>query len=210
MASQRSSLRDGEKIVTALFAGKQGADADAVELADGGFAWIDHQGTTPEKQREFADAQADVKALWTETETRNAINAAAKGFVDRLAAGEDIAKVAKDAGGTPVVSEPTLRGGKPVGLTEPAVAQAFALAVGAAGSTDTVDTKSRIVFKVAEIIPAPPIKPEQAEKIKAELQRQMQSDAMASYLGGLQERYEVKINTQALQRAAGADRDSQQ
>ena len=203
-------IPDGDKIATSIFATKQGAEADAVELPDGGYAWIDLQGTTPEKQRTFAEAQADVKALWVETETRKAISAAAKGFADRLAAGESIEKVAADAGGTSAVTEPTLRAGKPVGLTEAAVNQAFAIANGAAGSTDTVDGKSRIVFKVVEIIPAPPMKPDQAEKLKAELQRQLQSDAMASYLGGLQERYEVKVNAQAMQRAVGADRELQQ
>lgn len=198
---------EGEKVMSTVFAAKQGVDAEPVELSDGGYAWVDLQGTTPEKQREFVDVKADVKALWVETETRKAITAAAQALVERIGKGEAIDKVAADAGGKVVTTEPTPRGGKPVGLTEQAMNQAFALGAGAAGSTDTTDGKSRVVFKVAEIIAAPAMTADQEEKTRAELQRQMQSDTMAGYLAGLQERYAVKINTGAFQRAIGADRD---
>lgn len=196
-----------EPIMNAVFAAKVGVDADPIELADGGYAWVDVQGTTAPKQREFADAKADVKALWTETETRKAITAAADAFVERVNKGEDVAKVAADAGGTVVVTDPILRGGKPVGLTEQAVNRAFALAKGAASATDTIDGKSRIVFKVDDIMTAAPLKPDQIEAMRAEVQRQMQSDAIAEYLTGLQERIGVTVNTAAFQRAIGADRD---
>ncbi|MEQ1616653.1 MAG: SurA N-terminal domain-containing protein [Hyphomicrobiaceae bacterium] len=198
---------EAERIMNAVFAAKTGVDGEPIELADGGYAWVDLQGTTPEKQREFADVKADVKTLWVETESRKAITAAAQALAERIGKGEAIDKVAAEAGGKVTVTEPTLRGGKPVGLTEQAMNQAFALGLGAAGATDTVDGKSRVVFKVAEIIAAPALTAEQLEKTRAELQRQMQSDTMAGYLAGLQERYTVKINTGALQRATGADRD---
>lgn len=198
---------ESERILTAVFTNKQGAESEAVELGDAGYAWVDIQGVTPTKQRELADAKADVKALWIETEARAALVAAAKGFADRVAGGEPIDKVATDAGGKAVTSEPTLRGGKPVGLTEPAVAQAFALPAGAASATDTIDGKSRVVFKVAEIIAAPPITAEQLDKIKTDMQRQLQSDTMASYLLGLKERFEVKIDPLAVRRAIGTDRE---
>ena len=61
-------------------------------------------------------------------------------------------------------------------------------------STETADGKSRIVLKVAEIIPAPAITPEQSATIKAEVTRQAQSETMAEYLVALQERFGVTIN----------------
>jgi peptidyl-prolyl cis-trans isomerase D len=209
-AADGKSLIDNpaaEQIMTAVFASKVGVESEPIDLPDGSYAWVDVQSTTPEKQREFADAKADVKALWIETETRKAINDAAAKLVERVVKGEAIETVAAEAGGTVVVTEPSLRGAKPVGLTEQAMNQAFALGTGAASATDTLDGKSRVIFKVVEIIPAPPAKPEQIERIKADLQRQMQSETMASYVVGLQERYEVKINNTAFQRAIGADRD---
>jgi peptidyl-prolyl cis-trans isomerase D len=209
-AADGKSLIDNpaaEQIMTAVFASKVGVESEPIDLPDGSYAWVDVQSTTPEKQREFADAKADVKALWIETETRKAINDAAAKLVERVVKGEAIETVAAEAGGTVVVTEPSLRGAKPVGLTEQAMNQAFALGTGAASATDTLDGKSRVIFKVVEIIPAPPAKPEQIERIKADLQRQMQSETMASYVVGLQERFEVKINNTAFQRAIGADRD---
>ncbi len=200
---------EGEKVMAAVFAAKVGVDADPIELADGGYAWVDLQGVKPEKSREFAEVKDEVKKFWVETETRKAITAAAQAFAERVAKGEAIDKVAAEAGGKVVTSEPILRGGKPVGLTEQAVNQAFALVAGAASSSDTVDGKSRVIFKVVEIIPAPALKPEQIDKLRAELQRQMQSDTMAEYLAGLQERFGVSVNTAAFQRAIGADRDQQ-
>ena len=43
-----------------------------VDLGDGGYAWVDVQAITPDKQKEFADVKAEVKALWHEQETRKA------------------------------------------------------------------------------------------------------------------------------------------
>ena len=200
---------EADRIVAAVFANKVGVESEAVDLGDGGYAWVDVQAITPAKQKEFADVKTEVKALWHEQETRKAVLAAAQKLVERIAAGEALEAVAADAGGKVVTTDPTLRGGKPVGLTEQAVAQAFALAAGAASSSDTIDGKSRTIFKVDQIIPAPPLKPEDAERMKAEIQRQMQSDAMAEYLAGLQARYGVSIDSGAFRRATGADRDQQ-
>ncbi len=203
------SIPAAEAIVAAIFANKPGVESEPVELAGNGYAWVEVQTIAPEKQRDLADVKDDVKKLWIETETRKALGTATQKFVERLMAGEPLETVAADAGGTVSTTEPTLRGGKPTGLTEQAITQAFALGAGAISSTETADSKSRTVFKVAEIIPAPPITPEQTEKIKAEVVRQMQSETMAEYLVALQERYGVSINNAALQRAAGADRQTQ-
>ena len=198
-----------EAIVSAIFANKPGVESEPVDLADNGYAWVEVQKIAPEKQREFVEVKDEVKNAWVDTETRKALSAATQKFVERLTAGEPLEKVAADAGGTVSTTEPILRGAKPTGLTEQAINQAFALGAGAISSTATADAKSRIVFQIAEIIPAPPITPAQAENIKAEASRQMQSETMAQYLVALQERFGVSINNAALQRAVGADRQTQ-
>ena len=198
-----------EAIVSAIFANKPGVESEPVDLADNGYAWVEVQKIAPEKQREFVEVKDEVKNAWVDTETRKALSAATQKFVERLTAGEPLEKVAADAGGMVSTTEPILRGAKPTGLTEQAINQAFALGAGAISSTATADAKSRIVFQIAEIIPAPPITPAQAENIKAEASRQMQSETMAQYLVALQERFGVSINNAALQRAVGADRQTQ-
>lgn len=201
---------NADRLVAAVFASKVGVESEAIELGDGGAAWVDVQGITPEKQRELADVKGDAKALWIEQETRKAIVDAGNKLVERLNKGEAIETVAADAGGKVTTTDPILRNGKPVGLTEQGVNLGFALAKGAAGSTDTLDGKSRTILKVVDIIAAPPQKTEDAEKSKAELQRQMQSDVMAEYLAGLQARYGVSIDAAAFKRAIGADREQTQ
>ncbi len=200
---------DGERILAAAFVAKVGVEADAVEISDGGYAWIDVISITPETQKGLDEVRADVKALWLDIETRKALAAAGQKFAERLTLGEAAEKVAADAGGKVAATEPLLRAAKPTGLTEQAVAQAFALPRGAASSTDTVDGKSRIVFKVVDIIAAAVPTPEQRDRLKGELQRQMQSDVMAEYLAHLQQRFGVAVNNAAYQRAIGADRGQQ-
>lgn len=200
---------DAERIITAAFAGKVGVEAEAVEISDGGYAWIDVAAITPEQQKPFDEVKPAVSALWTEVETKKALATAAQAFAGRLANGEAIAKVAAEAGGTVVVTEPFLRGAKPTGLSEQAVAQSFALANGAAATAETVDGKSRVVFKVAGVIAAPASTAEQRDRLKAEVQRQMQSDVMAGYLAQLQELQGVTVNNAAYLRAIGADRQQQ-
>ena len=61
-------IPDVAKVLGAVFQSGQGIEADAVDLADGGLAWFDVLGVTPEKERAFDDVKADVKARWIEIE----------------------------------------------------------------------------------------------------------------------------------------------
>ncbi len=200
---------DAERILAAAFAGKVGVEAEAVEISDGGYAWIDVVAIMAETQKLFDDVKPAVNALWVETETKKALTAAAQKLTERLGQGEALDKLAAEAGGTVVTTEPMLRGAKPTGLTEQAVTQTFALARGAASSAETADGKSRTVFKVVDVIAAPAPAAEQKDRLKAELLRQMQTDAMAGYLAQLQEQQGVTINNAAYLRAIGADRQQQ-
>ena len=69
----------------------------------------------------------------------------------------------------------------------------------------TSDGKSRIILRVAEIIPAPAATPEQITRLKAELTRQMQADVVGEYLDALQKRYGLAINEAALRQALGTN-----
>jgi peptidyl-prolyl cis-trans isomerase D len=84
------------------------------------------------------------------------------------------------------------------------VQQAFALPKGGATSAPTVDGKGRIVLRVADVTPAPAPTPEQTDRLKNELARQLQSDVLAEYVAGLQTRYGLSVNDAALKQALGA------
>jgi hypothetical protein len=61
---------------------------------------------------------------------------------------------------------------------------------------------------VVDVIPAPPATPEQTERLKTELTRQMQTDILAEYIGGLQARYGVSVNEPALKQIIGTEREA--
>ena len=198
------------KIADAAFGGAAGVEAEATELSDGGFAWVDVVAVTPEKQKPFEEVKGEVKELVVEQERRKDVAAYAAKLVERLLKGETLAAVAKEVGTKVERTAPVTRTTVPQGLAQNAVQQAFALPKGGASSALTADGKARLILRVADIVAAPAAKPEQIERIKSELTRQMQGDALAEYLAGLQKRYGLSVNETALRQALGSERETQQ
>jgi len=83
------------------------------------------------------------------------------------------------------------------------VQQAFALPKGGATSAASADGKARIILRVVDIAPAPPPTPEQTARLNEELARQMQSDVLAEYVSGLETRFGLSVNDEALKQALG-------
>ena len=209
-ADGKPSLEHAEasRVTQAAFAGSVGLEAEATDLADGGFAWVDVVSVTPEKQKPFEAVRDEVKAATVEAERLREISAAASKLVERLAGGATMEALATETGGklqsTPAVTRTT----SPPGLPHNAVQQAFALPQGGATSALTTDGKSRIILRVASITPAAPPTAEQTANLKSELTRQFQSDVLAEYVAALQTRYGLTVNDAALKQALGtAGRD---
>ena len=203
-----NDLPQAAKVAQAAFAGAQGLEAEATELDDGGYAWIDVLGVTPEKQKPFEDVTAEVKTAFIEAERRKEVAALAAKYTERLTAGEALETLAKEAGSKVEKTNPVTRSTSPQGLTQNAVQQAFTLPKGAATSAATADNKARTILRVVDIIPAPAPTAEQTERLKTELTRQMQTDILAEYVGGLQARYGVSINEAALKQTLGTQREA--
>ena len=197
---------DAQRIVQAAFGGVAGVEAEATELADGGYAWFDVLATTPEAQRPLDDVKAEVTAAWTTAERTKELTAFAASIVTRIAKGEAFPAIAKELGLKLETTAAVTRATSPQGLTANAVQQAFALPAGTASSTATADGASRIVFRTAEVIPALAATKEQTDRLKAELTRQLQGDVLAGYISGLQARYGVSVNEAAVRQLLGQDR----
>jgi peptidyl-prolyl cis-trans isomerase D len=196
---------DGEKIMRAGFDAQIGIERDPVELADGGYAWVDLVSNTAAAQKPFEAVKDEVKALYTELERKKALSELGAKLVDRVKSGTPLAAIALETGGKVESTLPVTRSVIPQGLTQAAVTQAFVLAKGAAGTTDTADGKSRILFRVADVRPAPPATKEQRETLTGELKSQLTGDIMSSYVAALQDRLGVTINQAELRRITGAD-----
>jgi peptidyl-prolyl cis-trans isomerase D len=197
---------DAGKIAQAAFSGNAGIEAEAVELSDGGNAWVDVLHVRPEKQKTFAEVAQDVKTQFMEQQRRIEVGNLAAKFVDRLNQGEAFETVAREAGASPEKTNPLTRSTSPHGLSSNAVQLAFTLAKGRAASSPTADGKGRTIIRVADISPAPAPSAEQLTALKGELNRQLQSDILAEYIAGLQARYGLSVNQEALRQALGGER----
>jgi len=196
---------DAERIGRAAFDAEIGIEREPVELADGGYAWVDLKATTPAAERAFETVADEVKALYVETERKRLLSELAPKLIARAKAGETLPAIALEFGGKTETTLPVTRTVIPQGLTQAAVTQAFAVNKGAAGTTDTADGKSRILFRVKDVIPAAPITKEQRETLAADVRAQMQGDVLSSYVAALQDRLGVTINQAELRRLTGAD-----
>ena len=200
---------DAAKVAQAAFGGNAGIEAEAVELADGGYAWVDVLQVTPEQQKTFAEVAAEVKTQFMDQQRRSEVSSLATKFVDRLNQGEAFEAVAIAADAKAEKTNPVTRSTSPPGLTANAVQQAFTLPKGRAASAPTTDGKGRSIIRVSEIIPAPAPTPEQTAALKTELNRQLQTDILAEYIAGLQARYGLTLNQEALKQALGGDRGAE-
>ncbi len=194
---------DAPRIIAAGFAAQIGLEQDPVELADGGFAWVEVLGTTPAKDRPFEDVKAEVEALYETEERARQIRAYAEKLVERLKAGETMETIASDAGGKVETTPAMTRGTTPQGLARGAVAQAFALPKGGAGSAETQDGSSRSAFRVKEIIPAPAPTKEQTARITKELEGNLETDTLTAYISALQSRLGASVNREAFDKLRG-------
>lgn len=197
---------EAARVAQAAFSGAAGIEAEATELADGGYAWIDVLAVTPEKQKPFEAVLGEVKVGLVEQERRKEVAAHAAKLVERLTAGETVEALAKEIGAKAETTSPVTRSTSPQGLPHNAVQQAFTLPKGGATSSLTADGKARTVLRIADVIPAAAPTEEQTKRLKEELARQLQNDVLAEYIGGLQTRYGVSVNEAALKQALGAER----
>ena len=201
-----ADLPDAARLALAAFAGTTGNESEAIELADGGYAWVDTLATTPEAQKAFDDVKTEVKAGWLETEKLKELGSQIAKLVERAGKGETLAVIAKEAGGSVEKTNAITRNTSPQGLSQNAVAQSFTLAKNAVVSAASSDNKSRTLLRVLDVIAAPAATAEQVEKIKVEVKRQMQSDTLNAYVAGLQTEVGVTVNQTAVAQALGLER----
>lgn len=194
---------DAQQIVAAGFDAEVGVEREPVELPDGGFAWVDVVSVTPPQQKAFDAVKADVAKLYEKNERQRLLKEAGDKLVERVRKGEALAAVAVDAGGNVETLAPVTRNTTPQGLTQAAIAQAFALPKGGVGSTDSPDHASRTIFQVQDVIKAGEPSKEQRDTITRELAEDLQNDLVVGYVGDLQKRLGVNIDKAQLDRITG-------
>jgi peptidyl-prolyl cis-trans isomerase D len=200
------TLPDAQGIIKTAFDSQVGLENEPVEMRDGGYAWVDVLGITDKVQKPFDEVKDEVKKLTITKERQRLVSELAAKLVERADKGESMEALAKEAGAPKLdTSPPITRMTEPQGLSKDAVKQVFTLAKDKAGSAPTSDGKSRNVFKVTEITPAPAPTKEQREKIAKELKNQITDEALSEYVVALQSKLGAHINQEEYKRAIGAE-----
>lgn len=198
-------LTDGITILRTAFESDVGLENEAIELGGNGYAWVDVLGVTKEKQKPFEAVKEDVKKLAITQERERLVSEMANKLVERATNGEDMEALAKEAKASLSTTPAFTRTTEPHGMSKAAVSKAFTLTQGQVASAPTTNNKSRIVFKVTEITPAPEPSKEVRDGIVKQLRDQITDELLSQYVVALQEKLGTQINEAEYRRVTGAD-----
>ena len=194
---------DLTKIMSDVFAPDAGSNDQGIDLASGAFAWINVVGTDAPKQMAFDDVKGDVKIDYLADERRRLVTDLANKLVERLNAGEPVSALEAAAGSKAEKTDAITRVTIPQGVSEAAVAQAFVYQAGKSSSAETADKTSRIVFKVAEVTPAPAPSKEQLDALAKDAQADYTSQVLNEYTEALKKSLNAQINDAELKHMQG-------
>jgi peptidyl-prolyl cis-trans isomerase D len=205
------SHSDAARIAEAFFAATPGVETEAIELTDGGYAWFDLLGVTPERQRNFDEVASEVRANFMEEERRKEIATRVNREIDGLKPGEGLDGIAKSLGAKVERTAAIKRNVNPppAGFTAALLQEAFALPKGGVASMPTVDGRSRIIVRVADVTAAPSATAEETAALKADLTKQLRVDALDQYVGALRTRYGSTVNEKLVTDALGVQPDTE-
>jgi peptidyl-prolyl cis-trans isomerase D len=197
-------LTDANSVLNAAFASGVGVENEVIELSDGGYAWIDVLDVSDKKQKPFDEVKEDVKQLYVKQERARLVSELANKLVERANKGEAMSVLATAGGAAKSETSPPFnRNTEPQGLSKDAVARAFTLAKGQAGSAPDSNDKTRIVFKVTEITPAAAPSKEQRDRIASDLKNALADETLSEYVLALQKRLGTHINQDEFKRISG-------
>src|SRR4029079_16381324 len=104
-------------------------------------------------------------------------------------------------------TDPLTRKTIPQSISEALVAQAFARPKGRAGHGDSPDANTQIVFRVADIIPAPAPSLTETDGLTRELQDELANQRLPKYTEARKNRYGTSINQAELNNALGVSNE---
>ena len=198
-------ITDANAVLTAAFNSGVGVENDVIELSDGGYAWVDVLEVMDKKQKPFDEVKDEVKQFTIKQERARLIGDLASKLVERADRGEAMPVLATAGGAAKVETTPPFnRTTEPQGMSKDAVARAFTLARGKAGSAPDSNDKTRIIFKVTEITPPPAPTKEQRDRIASELRNSLADETLSEYVLALQKRLGTHINEEEFKKATGA------
>jgi len=198
-------ISDPNAVLQVAFASGVGVENDVIELDGNSFAWVDVLDVIEQKQKPFDEVKADVKTFYVQKERARLVGELAAKLVERADKGEPMATLATAAGAAKAETTPPFnRNTTPQGMSKDAVTRAFTLAKGKAASAPDSNDKTRIVFKVTEITPAPALSDAQRTTITSDLRNQLADEVLSEYVLALQKSLGTRIHEDEFKKVTGA------
>ncbi|MGO4684912.1 SurA N-terminal domain-containing protein [Hyphomicrobium sp. 2TAF46] len=194
---------DLRKIVTRAFAPDNSSDDTAIELTDGGYAWVNVLSTEAPKQKPYDQVKDQVKENYTSSERHRLINELAKRLADRVNAGEPMTALEAEAKNKVEKTDPLTRKTIPQSLSDGIVVQAFALPKGKASHGDSPDHTTEIVYRVADVIAAPEASLTETDQLTRELNAELANQSLTEYTEALKKRLGTSVNAAEMSAAIG-------
>lgn len=199
-----ADLPGGSELVAAVFNSDVGLENAPLTLSPLGYVWYEVTGVTPERDRQLTEVKDKVAEAWKKDQLASKLAAMAKDVNDRLAAGEDIAKVATEKGLAVKTAEKLSRSTQANGdLSNPAILAAFSGPKGHA-ATAPAPEDSLLVLVVTDVTTPPYFAgTPDLTQADAQLSGQMATDFLQQYVVQLQSDLGLAINQTVLQQAIG-------
>ncbi len=191
-------------LISAVFAGDVGVDADPLQLPGGGFLYYDVTGVTPSRERPLEEVKDQVTARWRDDEIAKRLQAKADDLVGKLKAGTSFAQAASEIG-LKVETAKDLQRGKSGGFIPAKTIEAvFRTPKGTPASAEGGKETERFVFRVTDVID-PPFEAgtPQGQAITATLQNSYTDDLVNEFITRLENDFGVTVNPSALNQVVG-------
>lgn len=191
------------KIVSRAFAPDSSNDDAGIELGDDGFAWVNVLSTDAPKQKSFDAVKDQVKTDFITAERHRLIDELAKKLAARVNAGEPMTAIVAEAKNPVEKTDPITRKTIPPSVSQGVVTQAFALAQGKASYGPSPDNTTEVVFKVTEVIPAPPASLTETDELNKQLDQELANQTLTEYTEALKKQLGASVNEADLKSAIG-------
>jgi peptidyl-prolyl cis-trans isomerase D len=203
-----TNIPKGLDVVTQAFNSDVGVDNDPISF-NGGYVWYDVLGITPSRERNLDEVKDQVEAKWREDQISTKLRAKAVDMVQKLDQGTKLADEATAANLKVETAANFKRDAQPAGVPASVITAAFRTAKDGAGQTPSQGGSEWIVFRVTDVI-VPPVDlaADDVKKMKDQLQRSLEDEEIAQYVGRLEKDIGTSINESAFAQVTGASNDA--
>jgi peptidyl-prolyl cis-trans isomerase D len=203
-----TNIPRGLDVVTQAFNSDVGVDNDPISF-NGGYVWYDVLGITPSRERNLDEVKDQVEAKWRDDQISSRLRTKATDMVQKLDQGTKLADEATAAGLTVQTATNFKRDATPSGVPASLIAAAFRTAKDGAGQTPSAGGSEWIVFRVTDVIVPPvDVASDDIKKMKEQLQRSLEDEQIAQYVGKLEKEIGTSINEAAVAQVTGAASDT--